>query len=748
MSWIPVLAHQKRFLPILTALVTAASWQSSAHAQTTAKRPKTDDTNAPATIRAEQMTGRPDREIELERDVEVIRGETTINADKAIYRQVEDEVEAEGHVRILRYGDRYKGDALKLNLESGAGFITHPEYKLQLNNAQGKAERVIFENEERSTVFDGTYSTCEGPDPDWYLKTSTLQLDRGRDVGLATKSVVFFKGVPILGLPLMSFPLSNARKSGVLPPTFGATSKGGPELVIPYYFNIAPNRDLTLYPKFITRRGLQLGANGRYLGETYAGETSIEVLPNDRQTNTTRYAAASTHNQTLAPGLSLAWNLNTASDNDYPSDFSQNVTASSQRLLPRDVNLAYAGEFWNANLHTSNYKLLQDPITPIARPYDRLPQLTLHAGREDVQGFDWSVDTELSRFTLPDDALAGRTRGDRAVINPRIAYPLIGPGYFVTPKLSLHATSYSLQNPAQGPASFSRVLPTFSLDSGLLFERDSHFFGMPATQTLEPRLFYVKTPFRDQQLYPNFDSALATFNFTQIFSENRFSGSDRISDANQLTAALISRYLEPSGAERLRLAFGQRFYFNQQRVSLNASDVASNETKSDLLLAAEGRLSHSLRLNSAAQYSQSLSQLSSANLGVQWQPAEKRVLNAEYRFIRGSGDPVTLKQINLSGQWPVSERWYAVGRVSYSVPDRKTVDGLLGAEYKADCWIFRLVGQRYVTATQDSSSAVFLQLELNGLSRLGSSPLEALRRNIPGYQQLNQSAAPNDQIAQ
>lgn len=746
MSWIPVLTHPQRFLRILTALVTAASWQSAAYAQTAAKRPKTDDTNAPATISAEQMTGRPDREIELERDVEVIRGETTINADKAIYRQVEDEVEAQGNVRILRFGDRYKGDELKLNMESGAGFITHPEYKLQLNNAQGKAERIDFEDRERATVIDGTYSTCEGPDPDWYLKTATLKLDRGRDVGLASRSVVFFKGVPILGMPLMSFPLSDARKSGVLPPTFGATSKGGPELVIPYYFNIAPNRDLTLYPKLITRRGLQLGANGRYLGETYAGETSIEVLPNDRQTNTTRYAIASTHNQTLAPALSLAWNLNTASDNDYPSDFAQNVTASSQRLLPRDVSLNYAGAFWYANLHTSNYKLLQDPITPITRPYDRLPQLSLHAGRDDVQGFDWSVDSELTRFTLPDQALAGRATGDRVIINPRIAYPLIRPGYFVTPKFSLHATSYMLDNPVQGPSNFARVLPTFSLDSGLLFERDTRFFGNPAKQTLEPRLFYVNTPFRDQSLYPNFDSAAATFNFAQIFSENRFSGSDRISDANQLTAALVSRYLEPSGAERLRLAFGQRFYFNQQRVSLDGT--STNESRSDLLLAAGGRLNGTLRLDSAAQYSQSLRQLASANLGVQWQPAEKRVLNAEYRFIRGSGEPVTLKQINLSGQWPVSDRWYAVGRVSYSVPDRKTVDSLLGAEYKADCWIFRLVGQRFTTATQDSNSAIFVQLELNGLSRLGSSPLEALRRNIPGYQSLNQSVAPSDQVTQ
>jgi LPS-assembly protein len=305
--------------------------------------------------------------------------------------------------------------------------------------------------------------------------------------------------------------------------------------------------------------------------------------------------------------------------------------------------------------------------------------------------------------------------------------------------VSLHATSYALENPAVGPANFSRVVPTFSLDSGLVFERDTHFFNNPATQTLEPRLFYVNTPFRDQHLFPNFDTAEATFNFSQIFSENRFTGSDRISDANQLTAALVSRYIEPSGAERMRFAIGQRFNFSEQRVSLDPAGTVTNASRSDLLLAANGRLTSSVTLDSGIQYSPSLHSLANANYGVQWQPAPKKVLNAEYRYLRATAAvPTTLEQLNLSGQWPVSNRWYAVGRVSYSLPDRKTVESLLGMEYNADCWIFRLVGQRYATATAQSNTAIFLQLELNGLSKIGSNPLDVLRRNIPGYQVVNQ----------
>ncbi|MEO6354739.1 MAG: LPS-assembly protein LptD [Burkholderiaceae bacterium] len=710
----------------------------------------------PAEISAETMTGRPDRELQLDRAVEIQRGQTTIKADHALYLQIEDEVTASGNVWIKRFGDLYKGEQLKLNLSSGAGYVTHPEYKLEKNNAQGNAQRIDFENNERAVVSQGTYSTCEGPDPDWYLKADTMHLDTGRDVGTASKAVVFFKGVPIMGLPWMSFPLSDARKSGVLPPTIGVTSQGGLELEVPYYFNIAPNRDLTLFPKLISRRGIQLGAEGRYLEQNYAGTTRIEVLPNDQLTKTNRYSLASIHNQTLTPRLSFGWNLNRASDDEYPSDFAKTITASSQRLLPRDVYSSYAGTYWNTTARMTSYQLLKDPgnpLVPLVRPFGRLPQLTLHAGRENVMGFNWALISDFSRFSLPDDELLKRgpnekQRGDRLVINPQISYPILRPGYFITPKLSLHATSYQLEAPVGSvsspstASSLTRTLPTFSLDSGLMFERNTTFFGQQATQTLEPRLFYVYTPFHDQSLYPNFDSAEATFNYAQLFSENRYLGSDRISDANQLTAALLSRYLDQNGAERLRLSLGQRFYINVPRVTLPGG--ASLEDRSDLLLAASGRVTSALRLDSAVQYSVNQRSLSSSNFGAQWQPAPKKVLNADYRFARKSSSvPVLLKQFQLSGQWPLSERIYAVGRVSYSVPDKKLVDSLFGMEYKEDCWIFRVVAQRITTATTQANSTLFIQLELNGLSKLGSNPLGALQQNIPGYQSVSDPVVRN-----
>jgi LPS-assembly protein len=733
MTWFSALSHRKRLFSILTVAISATSLPAFVAAQTSAKQPKTDDRDAPTTLEAERMTGRPDREVILENNVEIIRGGTSITADKATYDIIDDEVEAAGNIRIRQFGDRYTGDELRMRMDTGQGYVVHPTYRLEANNAQGSAERIDFETENRATVTDGTYSTCEGPDPDWYLQSSKLSLDKDRDVGSASRAVVYFKGLPILATPYMSFPLSSERKSGILPPTIGTTSKGGLEISLPYYFNIAPNRDLTLYPKIITRRGLQLGAQGRYLGETYSGETRVEGLIRDRVTDTRRYAISSTHTQLLAPRLTLSSNLNHASDDNYPNDFPSTITAASQRLLPRDLALNYSGSFWSASARASNYQVLQDPLSPIERPYDRLPQLAFQAARQNVKGFDWSLGSEYTNFYHPD-----RVRGDRFVANPRISYPIIAPGYFVTPSASLHATKYNLDNAVTGaPSSLSRVLPTFSVDSGLIFERDTSFLGDPAIQTLEPRLFYVYTPYRDQSRFPNFDTASTDFNFSQIFSENRFSGHDRISDANQLTAALTSRYMDSSGAERLRVAIAQRFNFEQPRVALSTFGEVS---RSDLLASVSGQLTATLSSEANMQYSQSLGRLVRANYGVRWQPKAKHVLNLAYR--QDTREEIArvdrLRQFEVSGQWPLTNRWYGVSRVNYSIRDRKVAESLVGLEYKADCWIFRAVAQRVPTATSVATSSIFLQLELNGLSKIGSNPIEALQRNVPGYQIINQ----------
>ena len=738
MRWLTASPSPHAWAYALTALVTVAAVPS--YAQTKVRPARVEDKNAVTTVKAEDIGGRPEREITLERDVEVVKDKTKVTADTACYRQVEDEVEAKGHVKIWRFGDYFTGDELKLNLDSGKGYMLNPTYRMETNNAQGKAQRINFINEDEAVVIDGTYSTCEGADPDWYLKSSTLNLDQGRDVGTAGKTIVYFKDVPILGTPAMSFSLSGARRSGWLSPIPGFGSKGAAELTVPYYFNIAPNRDVTVYPKIIPRRGFQFGANGRYLGETdgglYSGETYFEYLPHDKQTDTDRWTIKSTHEQDLTKEWSYGWNVRAASDDNYPNDFSKTVAGSAERQLLRELRTDYRGEYWSLTARVQKYQVLQDPASVedpslfVPRPYDRLPAINFHAARYDVLGgLDWSFDSELTRFWHPD-----LIRGTRMVAIPQVSYPIIGSSYFITPKLMLNASTYQLDAFNNDPSkNLSRAVPTFSLDSGLTFERDANLFGRAMTQTLEPRLFYVNTPYRDQSALPNFDTAVSTFNFSQLFSENRFVGSDRIGDANQVTAALVSRFLEASGAERLRLAFGQRFYFRDQKVQLDPS-TSQVDAHSDILLAATGRISDTWGFDSAVQYNPGESRVVSSNYSVQWQPGPKKVINVGTRYLRDS-----FKNIDISSQWPLSNRWYGVGRISYSQLDKKILESLVGLEYNGDCWVFRMGAQRFVTTATKASTPIFFQLELNGLSHLGvGSPLEAMKNSIPGYQRLNE----------
>lgn len=759
MTWLFSLRRSQRLVTVMAAALTAASLPAIACAQTGAKPAKVDDSEAETQVSSEQMTGRPDRELFLERDVEITRGETTVNADHATYWIVEDEVEANGNVRMTRFGDRYTGDKLRLKIDTGEGYALNPTYHMKETNGQGRAERIDFEAQDQAAITNGTYSTCEGPDPDWYLKSNTMNLDKGRDIGTASTTIIYFKDVPIIGTPYMSFPLSDARKSGFLPPNMGTSSKGGLEVTIPYYFNIAPNRDFTFTPSYIARRGLQLGGDARYLDTDYSGETKFEYLSGDKQTHTDRYSYSTIHTQRLSPRLSFGWNISGASDDDYPDDFSRNLATSTNRLLLRDMYLTYSGDFWSATARASSYQVLQDVDSPIISPYDRVPQLTLTGARPDVNGFDLAANVEATRFQTS-DAIASLNQprsGDRFVFNPSVSYPVIRPGYFITPKVSLHATSYSLDNSGTTlDRSSNRVLPTFSLDGGLMFERESSFFGEAATQTLEPRLFYVKTPYRDQSRMPVFDTALADLSFAQIFSENRFIGNDRISDADQLTFAVTSRFIEPSGAERLRVALGQRFYFSEQKVTL-PGQVADGDNKSDFLASAELKISEQLSTEGNLQYSATQKTISRANYGVSWRPEPKKVLNVSYRV----DVPNALRQIDVSGQWPIADRWYGVGRLNYSLsnnydkrigyigtgtPASGLSEGLLGLEYKADCWIFRIVAQRIPTSTGQANSTLFFQLELSGLTKLGSDPMQALRRNVPGYQTLSNTSTFNEPV--
>jgi LPS-assembly protein len=548
---------------------------------------------------------------------------------------------------------------------------------------------------------------------------------------------VYFEGVRIIAAPSLDFSLNNQRKSGFLPPSIGTTGKSGPEIAVPYYLNLAPNYDLTLTPRYMEKRGLQIAEQFRYLQKDYNGEFNAEVLPQDQAADRGRSAMSLVHTYNRDGSLVGGLNLNKVSDDNYFRDLATRINITSQATLPREGFLTYNGSWWDtgsysATARVQRFQVLQDPDNPIVAPYSRTPQLTLSSLRQNVGGFDFGSAAEFVDFSHP-----SLVNGKRSTLYPSLSLPLVTSGAFLTPKLGVHYTYYSL---APGPPdTISRVLPISSLDSGLIFERDAQVQGQAVTQTLEPRLYYVRIPFRDQNQIPLFDTAVADFSYAQIFSENMFAGGDRINDANQLTAAVTSRMVLPSsGQEVLRGTFGQRYYFKDQQVTLNPTDVPRTYKASNLLAALSGRATQHWTMEAASEYDQRDFRSERLTLAARYRPEGLKALNLSYRYLSGDVTQTgPTRQVDLSAQWPLAGRWYGVGRFNYSLTDSRIVEAIGGLEYGADCWVSRLVVQRFALTAGTSSSSLFLQLELNGFSRIGSNPLEALKRSVPGYQRIN-----------
>ncbi len=716
----------------------------------------------PTFLSGDRVTGRTDVETVIEGGAQLRRGETVIRADRLEYYQPDDLAKARGNVHINRAGNTYDGPLLELKVDAFEGFFNEPRYRLLKNNAYGEAERVDFIDDKRAIIRNATYTTCQrrpGPSwlPDWILRAASIRIDNEEEVGQASGAVLSFFGVPILPVPEMSFPLSDKRKSGLLPPTFGLDSLNGAEVTLPYYWNIAPNRDATFYPSLMSKRGVDLGGEFRYLERDYAGELRANYMPNDRLRLRDRWGYAFKHNGqvgALLPtgpfGLNL--NLNRVSDDDYWRDFSRTTTSLTQRLLANDGTLSWAQGDLSVTARALKWQTLQDVSAPIVPPYDRLPQIVGRYTRNNLAGgLEAYVETDYTRFES-NRVLTGQPNAQRTFALARISRPWQAPGWFLIPKLQLHTTQYQFDAPLlNGATSASRTLPTFSVDSGLIFERDASYFGRSFRQTLEPRAFYVHTPFRDQSILPNYDSAANDFNFATIYTENAFGGNDRIADNNLLTLGATTRLLDPdTGAEAARFGIAQRLRFRDQRVTLPGQAPIS-ERLSDILFGASVNWTPAWSVDATVQHNPKTRRSIRETIGGRYSPGNYRVVSAAYRLQRGSSE-----QIDVGWQWPLNDiwgdfgrnlgagqgegegRWYSVGRLNFSLQDRKLVDAVVGFEYDAGCWLGRVVFERLQSGASSANKRVLFQLEFVGFTRLGSNALQALKENVPRYQFLRE----------
>jgi LPS-assembly protein len=692
-------------------------------------------------LRADRIDGTRQR-VEASGAVELRGRRETVLADWLAYDIATEEVHAKGNVVLRQGNDRVGGPEVRFRRGDETGFFAQPNFVVGQVGARGDAERLDFAGPDHYEILKGRVTTCVAPREDWFLRAESIELDTKKNVGVAHEARLDFLGLPVLYTPWLEFPLSDERKSGFLAPTFGSSGTRGLDFALPYYFNLAPNYDATVTPRIMTKRGLQVGGQFRYLFDgalANQGEAYAEALP-DRSTDTTRWLYSWRHNQQLAPWLNGYLNLNRVSDDKYFADLSERVAITSQSTLAQEGGLVATFGPLQVLARAQRFQTLQDENAPIVPPYDRVPQVLATLSPVEWGGLSLAGIAEYARFSRAEVA-----EGDRALIYPQLEWRRQAPGWFVAARGSVHARQYEISDPVlAADRSESVVVPIASFDAGLVFEREWSAFGNRYLQTLEPRAFYVYVPYREQAQLPVFDTAVDDFNFSQLFAENRYLGNDRIGDANQLTLAVTSRLIDPqSGVERLRVALGGRLYFEDQRVTL-PNETPRSGSSSDLLLGAEGRLTDAWLLNGLVQYNLDSGETERFNVGARWNPEPGKVVAGSWRYTRrlvdAAGGVSQLKQFDLATQWPIDSRWTVLGRWNYSLVESKTLEALAGVEYNADCWVLRAVVHRLTTTSQQTTTAAYVQLELSGLARIGPSPLDLLRRSVPGFLRSNDPA--------
>lgn len=690
---------------------------------------KTENTERPVFIEADLIQGHNELEVEGIGNAELRSGDQIITADRMKYHQNTDDIEVDGSVRVEQQGDVIEGSRLKMNLESKTGQMDNPSYLLKDGSSRGGAKTVLIEGEGLYRFKNARYTTCPEGNEDWIVEANDLEMDDNKKTGTARGAKLKFLGLPIGYTPWGNFSYSGERKTGLLAPIYSTNGRTGLDVSIPFYWNIAPNFDATFKARAMSKRGIMVNNEFRYLTKNMRGNIIFDILPDDLKTDENRNRVQFMHDQKLGKGWSTRLDFNRVSDDAFFRDLGKGLKVTSRTNLLQQGLVAYNNSLGkdgtiSFSTQVQKFQTIQDPVVTIVKPYKRLPQVLLEATQRNVLGADLSFSGSWADFDHP--TLAD---GKRYTLFPNVSVPLQNSFGFINPKVGVHHTGYNLNSSATASKKNpNRTLPIMSLDSGVTFDRETRLIGERFTHTIEPRLYYVYIPFDNQNLLPNFDSAEQDFSFARLFTENRFSGNDRINDANRVTMALTSRLIDSdTGVERIRIAVGQQLHLRKRRVRLTLPQQTKINNP-DFIVALSGQISPTLSTDTTVQLDQSKARTEVIRSSISYQPELGKVVNLGYRFTRG-----VLEQTDISGQWSIAKRWQGVGRLNYSIRDSRMLEGLAGIEYNACCWTARFVVQRLRTSTTRTNTTFYLQLELGGLLQIGSNPLRILQRSIPGY---------------
>lgn len=660
---------------------------------------------------------------ELSDQVEITYGQSSLRGERASVDRVRQRVEIAGRVVYEDPELSVFGEDAVFDRPNERVFFGEAGFDIPARPARGSAEEITISGDNTLSLSSVLFTTCPADDTSWELMASDLVLDVDRGFGTARGVKLEFKGVPIMYAPYFTFPIDGQRKSGFLAPNFAERDRTGLDISVPYYLNIAPNVDMTLEPRYLSRRGVQLNTELRYLMPRTEGFVNFSFLPDDDEAGTTRRYVNLQHETFFGEGWSVEAGIEHVSDDAYFEDLGNSLSVTSQIFLNRYIDLAYSAPYWGVTSRLQNYQTIDTLIDEADRPYERLPQI-LFEGRwnEGILGFDSTA--ELANF----DRDVGTT-GWRLDSTNEFSLRFARRGMYLTPAIALRQTNYWLDNTLPSEEdTFTRSLPVGSLDTGMKLERTAGNGGR-WLQTLEPRLLYVHVPFEDQSELPVFDTILPDFNLIQLFRKYQFVGPDRISDTDQLSFGFTTRLIEErTGEQRLAATLGQTRYLNRQTVSLPGT-APIDANASDYVAELSIGLRDSWNIDLGYQWNSDTERTARTETRFEYRPSDDRLFGIAYRYRRS-----VLEQGDISLVWPVTERWRAISRYSYSFLEREPLEQFLGLEYDACCWRLRVVGRRFVSRrTGESDSSISVQLELKGFSQRTASPEQLLDRGILGY---------------
>ncbi|WP_462379997.1 LPS-assembly protein LptD [Pseudomonas sp. Marseille-QA0892] len=751
-------------------------------------------------------------------DVVMRQSSLQVEADEANLHQLDNRGELQGNVKLRDKGFLVLGDRAQIKLDSGEAEVDNAEYVMHDAHARGSASYAKREVTSIVRLKDGTYTRCEPGDNAWQLKGNNVTLNPATGFGTATNVTLRVKNVPIFYTPYIYFPIDDRRQSGFLPPSFSTASKTGFSIVTPYYINLAPNYDATIYPRYMAKRGLLMEGEFRYLTRNSEGQVGGAFLrdkDDDRKLQSDyrddRWMVNVQNRTGFDSRLMAEVDYTDVSDPYYFQDLTSQMDIDGQRreFLNQRGTLTYRGDSYTARFNAHAYE--RATVVNIT-PYDRLPQITLDGQLPfEPGGLNFAYSTEAVRFErslrngnfinedgIPeqwyDDRLQGlaRAEGDRLHVEPSVSLPLDWTWGYVKPTAKYLQTNYDLDLDSAGRStlaetgetynsSVSRGVGLFSLDSGLYFDRQTSLFGTQARQTLEPRLFYLHVPNKDQSDIPVFDTSEYTFSYASLFRENRFTGRDRIGDANQVSLGVTSRWIEDNGFERQRLSVGQAYYFRDREVQMPLINYRERQdatsSVSPYALEYMYRFNRDWRLNADYNWDPDSHETRSGSLMFHYQPESdpRKIVNVGYRYRNDTmrfdqatgrwtygsdygtaGTPEYIKdyykiqQHDLSVIWPIVPQWSVVARWQFDYNRSRTLEAFGGFEYDSCCWKLRLINRYWVdydetslnpSRNEDPDRGIFLQIVLKGLGGIFGNKTEGfLDQGIQGFREREDQA--------